>query len=151
MRTVAAVALLCFYSTGECFQVSLRTRFTHLSFFVSFVLEVSGDDATETTVTAVAGDIARLPCSTVVNVTGVNVTSVTTWEKDGHEVARGGRTAARDAPTPSTAGQRVSVLQDGSLNIREVTPGDAGAYLCTARLLGTVTWRSRVLLQVASK
>lgn len=116
MRTVAAVALLWFCST------------------------VSGDDATEATVTAAAGDIARLPCSTADNVTP----SVTTWAKDGRDVARG------DSPTPSTAGQRVSVLQDGSLNIRELTPADAGAYLCTATLLGSVTWRSRVLLQVAS-
>ncbi|KAG7236492.1 hypothetical protein INR49_000866 [Caranx melampygus] len=85
---------------------------------------VSGDDSTETTVTASPGDVALLPCYTSGNVTP----SVTTWEKNGRE--------------------RLTVLHDGSLNINGVTPGDEGSYLCASTLPGNIAFHARVLLQV---
>ncbi|XP_038558369.1 V-set and immunoglobulin domain-containing protein 10 [Micropterus salmoides] len=93
------------------------------------------------TVTAAPGDIALLPCYT-----DSNVTILTTWMKDGREVSRGGGAS----PRPPPAGQRVSVLPDGRLNISRVIPEDEGSYLCNSTLPGNNTFRARVMLQVAS-
>lgn len=102
---------------------------------------VSGDVSTETTLKVEPGDVALLPCYSAGNVTPV----LTTWTKNGVEVISGG------AFSPAGEQQRLSVLHDGSLNIREVTPGDEGSYLCSSTLPGNNTFRARVLLQVASK
>ncbi|XP_033474474.2 V-set and immunoglobulin domain-containing protein 10 [Epinephelus lanceolatus] len=122
MKTVATVALLhlCFCATAP----------------------VSGSDSTETALTLSPGDIALLPCYTVGNVTP----TVTTWMKNGREVIRGGASS----PDPSPADQRLSVLHDGSLNIRGVIPGDDGTYLCSSLLPGNIIFHARVLLQVTS-
>ncbi|KAM9858487.1 V-set and immunoglobulin domain-containing protein 10 [Aulostomus maculatus] len=123
--STAALLLLCFLSTAV----------------------VSADDSTETTLTASPGDIVLLPCYTAGNVTP----SVTTWLKDGRTVASGGASeAAGGLPVDSTGGQRLTVLHDGSLNIRGVIAGDEGNYLCNSTLPGDITFRARVLLQVAS-
>lgn len=95
---------------------------------------------TETTVSAAPGDVALLPCYNLGNVTP----SLTTWIKGAREVSRG---PAR----PPTSDQRLAVLHDGSLNIRTVTPGDEGIYLCNSSLGGNSSFQARVLLQVTSK
>ncbi|CAJ1069481.1 V-set and immunoglobulin domain-containing protein 10 isoform X2 [Xyrichtys novacula] len=120
MKIVATVALL------------------HLCF--CFTAVVSGDDSTETALTAAPGDVAILPCYSIGNVTPI----VTTWMKNGQEVISGG------VSTHVGEQQRLTVLHDGSLNIRGVTPGDEGSYLCRSTLPGNNTFRARVLLQVGS-
>ncbi|XP_020492255.2 V-set and immunoglobulin domain-containing protein 10 [Labrus bergylta] len=101
---------------------------------------VSDNDSTETALTAAPGDVALLPCYTAGNVTP----NLTTWRKNGQEVITGG------VSSPVGQQQRLVVLQDGSLNIRGVTPGDEGSYLCSSTLPGNITFRARALLQVAS-
>ncbi|XP_029295730.1 V-set and immunoglobulin domain-containing protein 10 [Cottoperca gobio] len=101
---------------------------------------VSGSDTTETALTVAPGDIALLPCYTVGNVTP----TLTTWMKNGREVVRSGTSLL----SPSPAGQRLTVLHDGSLNFRGVIPGDEGTYLCSSTLPGNNTFHARVLLQV---
>ncbi|XP_018559972.1 V-set and immunoglobulin domain-containing protein 10 [Lates calcarifer] len=120
MRIVATVALLhlCLCATAA----------------------VSGNGFAETALTAAPGDVALLPCFTLGNVTP----SLTTWMKNGREVIRGGGSS----PSPSPAEQRLEVLHDGSLNIKGVTPGDEGSYLCNSSLPGNSTFHARVLLQV---
>ncbi|KAM7018130.1 V-set and immunoglobulin domain-containing protein 10 [Tautogolabrus adspersus] len=101
---------------------------------------VSGNDSTETALTAAPGDVALLPCYTAGNVTP----NLTTWMKNGQEVITGG------VSSPVGQQQRLVVLQDGSLNIRVVIPGDEGSYLCSSTLPGNIPFRARVLLKVAS-
>ncbi|XP_068461422.1 V-set and immunoglobulin domain-containing protein 10 [Clinocottus analis] len=103
---------------------------------------VSDSDTTDTTLEAELGDIATLPCYIAGNVTP----NLTTWVKNGREVARG------DASSPSRprAGRRVEVTVDGSLVIRSVARGDEGAYLCSSTLPGNNTFHARVSLQVTS-
>ncbi|XP_040897794.1 V-set and immunoglobulin domain-containing protein 10 [Toxotes jaculatrix] len=122
MRIVATVALLrlCLSATAA----------------------VSSNGSTETALTAAPGDIALLPCYTVGNLTP----SLTTWMKNGREVVRGGGSSLSHSP----AAQRLTVLHDGSLNIRGVIPGDEGSYLCNSTLPGNYTFQARVLLQVTS-
>ncbi|XP_041793924.1 V-set and immunoglobulin domain-containing protein 10 [Chelmon rostratus] len=112
-----------------------------LQLCLSAAAAVSGNGSTETAVTAAPGDVAVLPCYTVGTVTP----NLTAWTKNGRELIRGGGSS----PSPAPAGQRVTVLHDGSLNIREVIPGDEGSYLCNATLPGNSTFQARVLLQVA--
>lgn len=115
--------------------------------FPSLSPSVSGDESTETTVTASPGDVALLPCYTAGNVTP----SVTAWEKNGREVISDSSSSSSSSSSLSPAAQRVSVLHDGSLNINGVTPGDEGSYLCASTLPGNITFHARVLLQVAGK
>ncbi|XP_044052490.1 V-set and immunoglobulin domain-containing protein 10 [Siniperca chuatsi] len=122
MKTVATVALL---------QLCL-----------SATAAVSVNGSTGTALTAAPGDIALLPCYTDGNVTP----TLTTWMKNGREVSRG----VGSSPSPSPAGQRLTVLHDGSLNIRGVMPGDEGSYLCNSTLPGNNSYRASVLLQVTS-
>ncbi|XP_070821018.1 V-set and immunoglobulin domain-containing protein 10 [Chaetodon trifascialis] len=103
---------------------------------------VSGNGSTETALTAAPGDVALLPCYTV----GTATPTLTAWMKDGREIIRGGGSS----PSPAAAGQRFTVLHDGSLNIRQVSPGDEGSYLCNSTLPGNKTFQARVLLQVTS-
>nr|XP_020453857.1 LOW QUALITY PROTEIN: V-set and immunoglobulin domain-containing protein 10 [Monopterus albus] len=103
---------------------------------------VSESEFSETTLSAAPGDIAQLPCYTLGNVTP----SLTTWTKNGQEVIRGGGSSPSYAP----AGDRFTVLYDGSLSIKEVIPGDEGSYLCNSRLPGNNTFQTRVLLQVTN-
>ncbi|XP_026198574.1 V-set and immunoglobulin domain-containing protein 10 [Anabas testudineus] len=103
---------------------------------------VSGNGANETSLTAELGDVVLLPCYSVGNETP----SVTIWVKDGQEVLRGGGSS----PSRASAGRRVTVLRDGSLNISGVAPGDEGSYLCNSTLPGRDTFQARVLLQVTS-
>ncbi|KAM9360259.1 V-set and immunoglobulin domain-containing protein 10 [Symphorus nematophorus] len=112
----------------------------HLCF--SATAAVSSNVSTETTLTASPGDIARLPCYTVSSVTP----TLTTWMKNGQEIIKGGGAAA----SPHTPGQRLIVLQDGSLDIKWVIPGDEGSYLCNSTLPGNSSFQTRVLLQVTS-
>ncbi|KAI3371966.1 hypothetical protein L3Q82_006836 [Scortum barcoo] len=95
-------------------QVSLS--FSLLLLLVAAAL--SDDGSADTAVTASPGDIALLPCYSTGNVTP----TLTTWTRNGQEVARGGSSA----PSPPSDGQRLGVLHDGSLNIRGVIPGDEG-------------------------
>ncbi|XP_063752339.1 V-set and immunoglobulin domain-containing protein 10 isoform X2 [Eleginops maclovinus] len=102
---------------------------------------VSGSVSTETALTAAQGDVAILPCYTVGNVTP----NVTSWIKNGQEVIRG------DISSPIPLGrQHLTVLYDGSLNIRAVVPGDAGTYLCSSTLPGNNIFHARVLLEVTN-
>lgn len=108
--------------------------------FWLFATAVSVNDSTETALTAAAGDVALLPCYTAGNVTPI----LTTWRKNGQEVISGG------VSSPYGQEQRLAVLHDGSLNIRGVTPGDEGSYLCSSTLPGNNTFRAHVQLQVAT-
>ncbi|XP_034548291.1 V-set and immunoglobulin domain-containing protein 10 isoform X2 [Notolabrus celidotus] len=112
----------------------------HLCFCATAVVSVDDDDSTETALTAAPGDVALLPCYSAGNVTP----TLTTWMKNGREVISGGVSSS-----PAGEQQRLAVLHDGSLNIRGVTPGDEGSYLCSSTLPGNNTFRARVLLQVA--
>lgn len=103
---------------------------------------LSSSDSTETALTAEPGDVAVLPCYSVGNATPLS----TTWTKNGAVVLRGGGSS----PGSSPAGQRLTVLHDGSLNINGVTPGDEGTYLCSSTLPGNNTFHARALLQVTS-
>ncbi|KAL6114827.1 vsig10 [Pungitius sinensis] len=113
-----------------------------LHFFVCATAAVSDSDATETALEAAPGDIATLPCYAVGNVTPI----LTTWVKDGQEVARSDPTAQ----SPSPAAQRVTVTNDGSLRIGRVAPGDEGTYGCSSTLPGNNTFHARVSLHVNS-
>nr|XP_046241493.1 V-set and immunoglobulin domain-containing protein 10 [Scatophagus argus] len=113
-----------------------------LQLCLSAIAAISGNDSTETELTAAPGDIAVLPCYTDSTVTP----TLTAWMKNGREIIRGG--AFSPSPSP-TAGQRLTVMHDGSLNIPTVRPEDEGSYLCNSTLPGNNTFRARVLLQVA--
>ncbi|XP_040010994.1 WD repeat and SOCS box-containing protein 2 isoform X1 [Xiphias gladius] len=108
---------------------------------LSATAAVSGNGSTETALTAAPGDVALLPCHAVGNA----APSLTTWTKNGREVARGGGSSRG----PSPAARRLAVLRDGTLNIARVTPGDEGSYLCNSTLPGDNAFRARVRLQVA--
>ncbi|XP_042373027.1 hemicentin-2-like, partial [Plectropomus leopardus] len=103
---------------------------------------VSGSDSTETALTAAPGDTALLPCYAVGNVTP----TVTTWMKNGQALVAGGESSPGPSPV---GGERLSVLHDGSLSIRGVTPGDEGTYTCSSTLPGNNIFHARVLLRVA--
>ena len=118
-----------------------KPSLTHLVF--PFLSPVSGNGSAETTLTAAPGDIALLPCYT----DGTVTPNVTTWIKNGRELITGGGAE----PSPAPSGQRLTVLHDGSLNIRLVVPGDEGSYLCNSTLPGDFTFHARVQLQVTSK
>uniref|UniRef100_A0A3Q3J390 Ig-like domain-containing protein n=1 Tax=Monopterus albus TaxID=43700 RepID=A0A3Q3J390_MONAL len=125
-------------NTGECGNPTYLVSCLPL-----FIKEaVSESEFSETTLSAAPGDIAQLPCYTLGNVTP----SLTTWTKNGQEVIRGGGSSPSYAP----AGDRFTVLYDGSLSIKEVIPGDEGSYLCNSRLPGNNTFQTRVLLQVTN-
>ncbi|XP_051924939.1 V-set and immunoglobulin domain-containing protein 10 [Hippocampus zosterae] len=95
----------------------------------------SPEQSESSVVTAAPGDIVHLPCYSE----GSVMPSGARWLKDGIEVEPGG------------GGQpRVQVLSDGSLHFPRVAEGDEGVYRCEATLPGNMTWRARVLLQVAS-
>lgn len=100
----------------------------------------AGGPPTETRLAAELGDVALLPCYSLGNVTPY----LTVWVKAGNEVSRG------DGSSSNTT-QRLAVLQDGSLSIGGVAPGDAGSYLCNSSLPGNRTHQARVLLQVTGK
>ncbi|XP_008278112.1 V-set and immunoglobulin domain-containing protein 10 [Stegastes partitus] len=119
MRSVAAAALL------------------HLCLCATASVSVS--DPTEPI--AAPGDIVLLPCYT----SGNETPELTTWVRDGREVGRGGGAS----PSPPGPVPRLSVLHDGSLNIRGVIPGDEGSYLCSSALPGNRSFQARVRLQVA--
>lgn len=110
---------------------------------------VSGDDSTDSVVTAAPGDVAILPCYNVGNVTP----SITAWMKNGVAVISGGPSAPLNATgNPSISSEsRLTVLPDGSLNILSVELGDEGTYLCASTLEGNNTFHARVLFQVASE
>ncbi|XP_054628429.1 V-set and immunoglobulin domain-containing protein 10 isoform X1 [Dunckerocampus dactyliophorus] len=112
------------------------------------VLVWADEPSSETTITASPGDVVRLPCYGDGQVTP----SLTTWWKEGRRLSLGEtQTDAGDPPSsPTHAGPRLGLLEDGSLDFRWVREGDEGDYLCSAQLPGNVTWRARVLLLVAS-
>lgn len=104
---------------------------------------LSADPSANTKLTAAPGDIALLPCYT----DGAVAPRLTTWMKNGREVARGGGSS----PSPSGGGQRITVLPDGSASIAAVTAEDAGNYLCTSALEDNRTFTARVLLSVTGE
>ncbi|XP_054628430.1 V-set and immunoglobulin domain-containing protein 10 isoform X2 [Dunckerocampus dactyliophorus] len=112
------------------------------------VLVWADEPSSETTITASPGDVVRLPCYGDGQVTP----SLTTWWKEGRRLSLGEtQTDAGDPPSsPTHAGPRLGLLEDGSLDFRWVREGDEGDYLCSAQLPGNVTWRARVLLLVAN-
>ncbi|XP_056274514.1 V-set and immunoglobulin domain-containing protein 10 [Pseudoliparis swirei] len=114
--------------------------FLHLCLCATAVVSDTGP--TDTAVAATPGDVVILPCYTDGDVTP----TLTTWEKDGREVARGDAFS----PSPPPAGRRVAVTSDGSLNFGGVARGDEGAYLCSSTLPGNNVFHARVSLQVTS-
>nr|XP_057925625.1 V-set and immunoglobulin domain-containing protein 10 isoform X2 [Doryrhamphus excisus] len=106
------------------------------------------EPSSESTIAASPGDVVRLPCYGDGQVTP----SRTTWSKDGQQLSLGVTlTDTGDPPSsPTRAGPRLDLLEDGSLDFRWVREGDEGDYLCAAQLPGNITWHARVLLQVAS-
>ncbi|KAM6944409.1 V-set and immunoglobulin domain-containing protein 10 [Lycodopsis pacificus] len=121
-------------------KILTTAAFLHLCLCAT--AEVSDSGSTETALWAAPGDIATLPCYTVGNVTP----TLTSWVKNGREVMR----SDASSPSPSPAGQRLVVTNDGSLQIRSVMPGDEGTYLCSSTLPGNNTFHARVSLQVTS-
>ncbi|XP_071753831.2 V-set and immunoglobulin domain-containing protein 10 [Centroberyx gerrardi] len=119
-------------------KVVTTAAFLQLCFYVT----VSGEGSSETAFTAAPGDIALLPCYTDGNVTPAS----TRWMKNGREIISRGHPAAEPSPSP---GQRLTVLDNGSLNIKEVVEGDEGSYLCNATFPNN-TIQARVQLQVVS-
>lgn len=113
-----------------------------------FTAVVSGDESTDTVVTAEPGEVAILPCYNGGNVTP----TVTSWMKNGADLISGGPSTPPDASgSPSGSNKsRLEVLHDGSLNIPVVERGDEGTYLCASTLPGNNTFHARVLFQVAS-
>ncbi|XP_020774733.2 V-set and immunoglobulin domain-containing protein 10 isoform X1 [Boleophthalmus pectinirostris] len=109
---------------------------------------VSGDDSTESVVTAAPGDVALLPCYNVGNVTP----TVTSWKKDEISIISGGASSpSNTSGSPSSSpGSRLEVLPDGSLSIAAVERGDGAVYLCASTLPGNNTFHARVVLQVVS-
>lgn len=101
---------------------------------------VSGDDSTDSVVTASPDDVAILPCYGAGNVDPI----VTSWMKNGLTIISGGPSVN------ASAGGRLEVLHDGSLNILAVAKGDEGIYLCASTLPGNNTFHARVVFQVAS-
>lgn len=104
---------------------------------------LAADPSADTTLTAAPGDVALLPCYTGVAV----ATRLTTWTKNGREVARRGGSSEG----PSGGGRRITVLPDGSASIAAVTSEDAGDYLCTSALEDNRTFTARVLLSVTGE
>ncbi|XP_077457381.1 V-set and immunoglobulin domain-containing protein 10 [Stigmatopora argus] len=99
-----------------------------------------GSQLEATAVTAAPGDVVLLPCYSDGSVNPLQ----TRWLKGGRELEE-----LRVAPGDD-AQRRLVVLGDGSLNFRSVAGGDEGVYRCEATLPGNVTWRARVVLQVAN-
>ncbi|KAM8886707.1 V-set and immunoglobulin domain-containing protein 10 isoform 2-T3 [Spinachia spinachia] len=121
-------------------NVATTAAFVH--FCLCATAAASDGDATETSLAAAPGDIATLPCYAVGNVTPI----LTTWVRNGQEVAR----SEPSSPSPSPAGQRVTVTRDGSLRIGGVAPRDEGTYGCSSTLPGNNTFHARVTLRVTS-
>ncbi|XP_075960922.1 V-set and immunoglobulin domain-containing protein 10 [Anarhichas minor] len=121
-------------------KILTTAAFLHLCLCATAAVSDSG--STETALVAAPGDIATLPCYTVGNVTP----TLTSWVKNGREVMR----SDASSPSPSPAGQRLVVTNDGSLQIRSVMPEDEGTYLCSSTLPGNNTFHARVSLQVTS-
>lgn len=110
---------------------------------------VSGDDSTDSVVTAAPGDVAILPCYDGGNVSP----TLTSWTKNGVSIISGGPSSApliNAGPPSSSNGSRLAVLHDGSLNILAVERGDEGTYLCASTLPGNNTFQAEILLKVAS-
>lgn len=99
--------------------------------FLRLCLSVSGEASTLTSLVASPGDVVLLPCYTSTNVTP----SVTIWSKNGSKVV---------------LNPRLSVLLNGSLNIRRVQPGDEGSYLCSTTLPDNSSFQAAWQLQVTS-
>lgn len=112
-----------------------------ISGFVTAALRAEGSDLS--TLTVAAGDIVRLPCSSG----GVLAPRSTTWAKNGRVIIGGGGPELRSSP----AGPRLTLLPDGTLNIAEVTPGDAGSYLCNCTLQNNSSFWTQMRLRVTSK
>lgn len=110
---------------------------------------VSGDDSTDTVLSAAPGDVAILPCYDLTNVTP----SVTSWIKNEVAIISGGPAAPANASggPGGSSDSRFEVLHDGSLNILSVARGDEGSYRCSTTFPGNKTFQARVLLQVASE
>ncbi|XP_057688746.1 V-set and immunoglobulin domain-containing protein 10 [Corythoichthys intestinalis] len=104
-----------------------------------------GSPSESTAVTAAPGDIVILPCYSKDSVRP----SRTRWLKDGSEL---GELRASEAVSGEGDGgqRRLVILEDGSLKFQTVAGGDEGVYLCEATLPGSMTWRARVVLQVAN-
>lgn len=101
------------------------------------------EDSIDSTLTAAAGDIVRLPCSSA----GLVPPSSTTWAKNGREIIRSGGPEMSASP----GGRRLTLLPDGTLNIAEVRAGDEGSYLCNSTLQDNTTFWTQVRLRVTSK
>uniref|UniRef100_A0A3B4APA7 Ig-like domain-containing protein n=1 Tax=Periophthalmus magnuspinnatus TaxID=409849 RepID=A0A3B4APA7_9GOBI len=120
--------LLCFCSTGE-FYGTFSSGFAVsrvLSGFRVCFAAVSGEESTDSVVTAAPGDVAILPCYSAGNVTP----AVTSWMKNGKEI--------------------ISGVPNGSLSIGAVEVGDEAVYLCASTLPGNYTYHAKVQLQVAT-
>lgn len=115
-------------------------------FFPGFVAAaLSAESSSHATLTVSPGDIVRLPCSSA----GVLAPRWTAWAKNGRELVRGG--GGGPERSPSSSGERLSLLPDGTLNIAEVTPGDEGSYLCNSTLHDNSTFLAQVRLRVTSE
>ncbi|KAM3867423.1 V-set and immunoglobulin domain-containing protein 10 [Diretmus argenteus] len=113
--------------------------FLHLC--VCVTAAVSGKGSGGETAFAAPGDTALLPCYSVGNVTP----SVTRWMKNGREVVSRGRGQSA-ASSSVSAGKRFAILDDGSLRVHVVTPGDEGIYLCNSTVLNNTVQTSVQLL-----
>uniref|UniRef100_A0A3Q0T605 V-set and immunoglobulin domain containing 10 n=1 Tax=Amphilophus citrinellus TaxID=61819 RepID=A0A3Q0T605_AMPCI len=134
MKIVATLALLQLWisATGESgstqkIQVSVKPQISSVFFFSSHLVtaRVSGSGSTETALSASPGDIVLLPCDTG----GEGTPLLTKWLKNGHEI------------NSSSSAPRLTVLQNGSLNIQQVIPEDEGSYLCNATLPGSKSFQ----------
>ncbi|KAJ0019918.1 hypothetical protein NQD34_007487 [Periophthalmus magnuspinnatus] len=111
---------------------------------------VSGEESTDSVVTAAPGDVAILPCYSAGNVTP----AVTSWMKNGKEIISGGVSAPLNTSggpgSRESRESRLSVLPNGSLSIGAVEVGDEAVYLCASTLPGNYTYHAKVQLQVAT-
>ncbi|XP_030593818.1 V-set and immunoglobulin domain-containing protein 10 isoform X2 [Archocentrus centrarchus] len=105
-----------------------------LQLWISATARVSGSGSTETALSASPGDIVLLPCDTG----GQGTPLLTKWLKNGHEI------------NSSSSAPRLTVLQNGSLNIQQVIPEDEGSYLCNATLPGSKSFQAGFQLRVSS-
>ncbi|MED6256391.1 hypothetical protein ATANTOWER_025112 [Ataeniobius toweri] len=120
MNIVASLALLC----------------------LSAAAAVSGNESTETVLSAAPGDSVFLQCYI-----GANVTPVwTTWMKDGQVVAgNGGLPMGSSAANP-----RFALEQNGTLIISAAITEDSGSFLCSSALPDNRTINARFQLQITS-
>ncbi|MED6285829.1 hypothetical protein CHARACLAT_033215 [Characodon lateralis] len=120
MNIVASLALLC----------------------LSAAATVSGNESTETVLSAAQGDSVLLQCYI-----GANVTPVwTTWMKDGQVVAGNGSHPMGS----SAANPRFALEQNGTLIISEAITEDSGSFLCSSALPDNRTINARFQLQITS-